>query len=164
MGALLSDTVVNEAPLEINCGADKNSGQGVGTAITLQSEAYNNKGNVSYEFYVNNEKLTNTTTNTAKWTPSKDGSYSLKFVAKDSNGKTVEKTMLYTVGEASSEKLLGDANGDGKVDVKDATLIQKYVVLMADIAPENLSVADYNKDGKIDVKDASAIQKSVLNL
>ena len=73
--------------------------------------------------------------------------------------RTVEKTMLYNVGEASSEKLLGDANGDGKVDVKDATLIQKYVVLMADIAPENLSVADYNKDGKIDVKDSSAIQK-----
>ena len=72
--------------------------------------------------------------------------------------------MLYNVGEASSEKLLGDANGDGKVDVKDATLIQKYVVLMADIAPENLSVADYNKDGKIDVKDSSAIQKSVLNV
>lgn len=163
MGALLSDTVVNEAPLEINCGADKNSGQSAGTAITLQSEAYNNKGNVSYEFYVNNEKLTNATTNTAKWTPSKDGSYSLKFVAKDSNGKTVEKTMVYTVGEASSEKLLGDANGDGKVDVKDATLIQKYVVLMADIAPENLTVADYNKDGRIDVKDASAIQRSVLN-
>ena len=59
---------------------------------------------------------------------------------------------------------MGDANGDGKVDVKDATLIQKYVVLMADIAPENLSVADYNKDGKIDVKDSSAIQKSVLNV
>ena len=71
--------------------------------------------------------------------------------------------MVYTVGEASSEKLLGDANGDGKVDVKDATLIQKYVVLMADIAPENLTVADYNKDGRIDVKDASAIQRSVLN-
>jgi hypothetical protein len=35
---------------------------------------------------------------------------------------------------------------------------------MADIAPENLSVADYNKDGKIDVKDSSAIQKSVLNV
>lgn len=164
MGALLSDTVVNEAPLEINCGADKNSGQGVGTAITLQSEAYNNKGNVSYEFYVNNEKLTNTTTNTASWTPSKDGSYSLKFVAKDSNGKTVEKTMLYNVGEASSEKLLGDTNGDGKVDVKDATLIQKYVVQKADIAQENLSVADYNKDGRIDVKDATAVQKSVLNV
>lgn len=52
----------------------------------------------------------------------------------------------------------GTANGDGKVDVKDATLIQKYVVLMADIAPENLSVADYNKDGRIDVKDSSAVQ------
>ena len=34
---------------------------------------------------------------------------------------------------------------------------------MADIAPENLTVADYNKDGRIDVKDASAIQRSVLN-
>ena len=72
--------------------------------------------------------------------------------------------MLYNVGEASSEKLLGDANGDGKVDVKDATLIQKYVVLMADIAPENLSVADYNKDGYVNVKDATDIQKTTVFL
>lgn len=72
--------------------------------------------------------------------------------------------MVYTVGEASSEKLFGDTNGDGKIDVKDATLIQKYIVQKADIAQENLSVADYNKDGRIDVKDATAIQKSVLNM
>lgn len=162
MGALLSDTVVNEAPLEINCGADKNSGQNVGTQITLTSEAYNNSGDVTYEFYVNDTKISNSTSNTAKWTPTSDGTYSLRFVAKDAKGNTATKTLRYSIGDPYSGKILGDANGDGRVDVKDATLVQKHVVKMAEISSENLAVADFNGDGKIDVKDASAIQKYVV--
>lgn len=55
-------------------------------------------------------------------------------------------------------KILGDVNGDGKVDVKDATVIQK-VYTGYDVNPFDESVADYNKDGRKDVKDAVAIQK-----
>ena len=55
-------------------------------------------------------------------------------------------------------KILGDVNGDGRVDVKDATAIQK-VFTGYDVNPFDKSVADFNKDGKMDVKDAVAIQK-----
>lgn len=55
-------------------------------------------------------------------------------------------------------KILGDVNGDGRVDVKDATAIQK-VFAGYDVNLFDKSVADFNKDGKMDVKDAVAIQK-----
>ncbi len=55
-------------------------------------------------------------------------------------------------------KILGDVNGDGRVDVKDATAIQK-VFAGYDVNSFDKSVADFNKDGKMDVKDAVAIQK-----
>ncbi|MBQ8573203.1 MAG: hypothetical protein IJ451_07045 [Ruminococcus sp.] len=55
--------------------------------------------------------------------------------------------------------VLGDVNGDDKVNVKDATLIQKSaakITVLTDV--ENLR-ADVNADMKINVKDATAIQK-----
>jgi hypothetical protein len=52
----------------------------------------------------------------------------------------------------------GNANGDGYLDIRDVTIIQKYVakiVTESDIKIEN---ADYNGDGEINVADATAIQ------
>ena len=60
--------------------------------------------------------------------------------------------------------LIGDANGDGKVNVKDATEIQKAVagLLMLD-ETEDLA-ADVDESGKVNVKDATAIQKWVAGI
>ena len=55
--------------------------------------------------------------------------------------------------------VLGDVNGDGKVNVKDATMIQKAaakIIILTDA--ENLK-ANVNGDSKVNVKDATAIQK-----
>ncbi|MDO4419442.1 MAG: dockerin type I repeat-containing protein [Ruminococcus sp.] len=55
--------------------------------------------------------------------------------------------------------VLGDVNGDDKVNIKDATLIQKSaakITVLTDV--ENLR-ADVNGDTKVNVKDATAIQK-----
>lgn len=71
---------------------------------------------------------------------------------------TVTTPTETTTNTPDPGKLLGDVNGDGKVDVKDATAIQK-VYTGYDVNPFDESVADYNKDGRNDVKDAAAIQK-----
>lgn len=57
-----------------------------------------------------------------------------------------------------SDGLLGDADLNGRVNVTDATAIQK---VSAKIEVEIFStvLADVNKDGKVNVKDATAIQK-----
>ena len=71
---------------------------------------------------------------------------------------TVTTPTETTTNTPDPGKLLGDVNGDGKVDVKDATAIQKAYTGY-DVNPFDESVADYNKDGRNDVKDAAAIQK-----
>lgn len=58
----------------------------------------------------------------------------------------------------------GDANGDGKVNVRDATLIQKYVASIVSINDINYKVCDMNLDGKVNVRDATAVQKIVAGM
>ena len=71
---------------------------------------------------------------------------------------TTKPTTATTATTATTPtELLGDVNGDGVVDVKDATLIQKYVSKMA--VTMNTKVADVNKDGQINIKDTTIIQK-----
>ena len=61
-------------------------------------------------------------------------------------------------------KPLGDANGDGKVNVKDVTYIQLYFVKLLDENRIDLSVCDVNGDGHINIKDATYIQLRLANL
>ncbi len=55
--------------------------------------------------------------------------------------------------------LVGDANGDSKINVKDATLIQKAAASLATLDDTASKCADVNSDGNVNVKDATAIQK-----
>jgi len=55
--------------------------------------------------------------------------------------------------------VIGDVNGDGKVNVKDATLIQKAAAKIIELTDEEQLRADVNADSKVNVKDATAIQK-----
>ena len=55
-----------------------------------------------------------------------------------------------------------DVNGDGKTNIADVTLLQKFVAGM-DVA-FNSAKADANKDGKISVADATYIQKTLAGL
>ena len=69
---------------------------------------------------------------------------------------------MYTKGEAV-DGLLGDADGNATVNVKDATAIQKVVAGLS-VANYDETVADADEDGKVNVKDATAIQKWVAGL
>ncbi len=60
--------------------------------------------------------------------------------------------------------ILGDANGDGKVNIKDATLIQKFAAKLIDMTDDEKLRADVNADNKNNVKDATAIQKFVAKI
>lgn len=60
--------------------------------------------------------------------------------------------------------MLGDVNMDGKLNIKDATSIQKYAAKMVEFDEVQQVLADYNSDQKINVKDATQIQKKLANL
>ena len=59
--------------------------------------------------------------------------------------------------------VIGDADSDGTVNIKDATIIQKYI---ADLDVNNFGedAADANLDGTINIKDATEIQKWIADL
>ena len=55
--------------------------------------------------------------------------------------------------------IIGDANADGKVNIKDATVIQKHIAKMETEVELETQIADCFEDGKINIKDATLIQK-----
>ena len=61
-----------------------------------------------------------------------------------------------------NERLLGDVNADGKVDLTDAQLLTNYNVGVRPVEID-LSVADINRDGKITMADANGIVNITLS-
>ena len=57
----------------------------------------------------------------------------------------------------------GDVNLDGKIDVNDVTLLQRYIAGEAVLTDDAVKVADFNKDRIIDVIDVTAIQTFIAN-
>ncbi|MGN1481059.1 dockerin type I domain-containing protein [Porcipelethomonas sp.] len=72
--------------------------------------------------------------------------------------KTLDgKVGVYKLSESESDDVLGDSNGDGIVNVRDAAFIaRKLAERKADELPAS---ADFNEDGKVNVRDAAAIAK-----
>ncbi len=62
----------------------------------------------------------------------------------------------------SPTRLYGDVDGNGKITVEDATLIQKHVVKLTTLTNEQLLVADVSENEKISVIDATMIQKYLI--
>lgn len=63
-----------------------------------------------------------------------------------------------------STHAMGDVTMDGRVDITDATLIQKMIVNLVEPTAEQSYLADYNNDGDITVVDATDIQKYIVHL
>lgn len=62
------------------------------------------------------------------------------------------------------EYTLGDVNADGKINIDDATLIQKYIAESEEFTDVQFLAADTTKDGKITVDDVTMVQKYAANL
>ncbi|MCD8025913.1 MAG: starch-binding protein, partial [Clostridiales bacterium] len=60
--------------------------------------------------------------------------------------------------------LVGDANGDGKITISDATEIQKHAAGISYLTGNNAAAADVDQSGIIDVKDATYVQYYLVDL
>ena len=70
----------------------------------------------------------------------------------------IQGTVTVGDGAAAEEKpVIGDANFDGKITVRDCAYIASCLARnKADVLPDS---ADFNEDGKVNVRDAAAIAK-----
>lgn len=64
---------------------------------------------------------------------------------------------LYAVWKMT--EIAGDANSDGKVDVRDVTAIMRYLSTYVGLAENQRNLADVNHNGWVDVGDATMIQR-----
>ena len=62
----------------------------------------------------------------------------------------------------SGKTLLGDVNFDGKITLKDCTLIKYHIVGKLALNSKQQAVADVNGDGKISLLDATEISYYIL--
>lgn len=121
-----------------------------------------------YEFsiYYNNELIETVETSTpdCAWEfDSNQWNYNVVVTGFNANGDVIAISSLFTV---TIDVLLvdcfdyyGNVDRKGDINVKDATLIQKYLANLVELEEYPLMLADVNSDGKVNIKDSTAIQK-----
>lgn len=58
--------------------------------------------------------------------------------------------------------MYGDTTCDGKINVRDASLLYKYVTDGVSLSDAQLAAADFTKNGVVDTRDAAKLYKSVV--
>ena len=71
---------------------------------------------------------------------------------------------VFTFAISEEILILGDAEMDKKVNIKDATAIQKYAAHLLEFDEDNFLCADCNNDSKVNVKDATWVQKYLAKI
>ena len=69
-----------------------------------------------------------------------------------------EQETTEQITEPQNEVLVGDADGNGRISISDATTIQQHIVESVTLTGNLAIAADVNKDGIVNIKDATAIQ------
>lgn len=112
-------------------------------------------------YYYGGEVLSNTLT-------LPKGNYYAKI--KSINNDLADTSRWWTEGDPVYFKvskdlyLIGDVDGDGEVNIMDATLVQRSVAKLTQFTEAQQSAGDTNKDGDISVVDATIIQRFVAKL
>ncbi len=95
-----------------------------------------------------------------------------KFTVKDGKltGKIAAGEVVVLYNDDEPEVLVGDLNGNGIIDVEDATILQRFLAEfkksdgspIVDVDnPREFKIADANGDKKIDIQDITTIQKII---
>lgn len=74
------------------------------------------------------------------------------------SGRMALYVKLSVQATGTPEVLLGDANLDGRVDIRDVTALQRHLSELEPLSEQALALADTNGDGKINIDDATLIQ------
>ncbi len=79
-------------------------------------------------------------------------------------GELVINNIIITGNPVDSEDIIGDADLDGIVTIKDATAIQKHLAALVSFSEKAQLLADANRDTKVSISDATEIQKFIAGL
>ncbi len=124
---------------------------------------FSTKGCMMNVYFVATQDGSASVTANMKIMQAKDNSL-LVFDYETQKGAAFELTSTLTKPATTpTVKLFGDVNGDGNINVNDASLIQMHTAKIT-LAKFDETVADVNGDGNINVNDASIVQMYSANL
>ena len=90
----------------------------------------------------------------------KEIKFNVTDAAQSYSGVTAEAT-TETIVESN---ILGDVNGDGQINITDATMVQQAVAELIELTDEQKAAADTDGDGKLSISDATMIQKYIAEI
>ena len=90
-----------------------------------------------------------------------EGRHDLLFTFDDG---ALPVTLTVTDDGSMTEKLYGDINLDGQINVVDATLLQSAAVDYVRVTDTQTALADVNGDGRVSVLDVTCVQKYIAKL
>lgn len=73
-------------------------------------------------------------------------------------------TLPPATDDENDADILGDATCDGKVNIKDATEIQKHIAGLIALTETGAKLADADANTNVNIKDATAIQKHIASI
>ena len=162
-------TVTEKDTLEVIFTPDSKAVAGGKLTVDIESmvekdeelmEAYLNES-VTYKWFYDGRLQVVTKNNTYEIKSGMVGHYIAVKVVYGSKSVASEE---FEITDATVTGLPGDVNYDGRVNVLDTTIVQKYVAGFVQLSENDLAIADVNKDGKVNVIDATQIQKFGIGL
>ncbi len=118
-------------------------------------------GTVTYKWFYDGRLQTTTKNNSYEIKNTMLGHYIAVKVVYGNKSIVSEE---FEITKASTTGLLGDVDGDGKVSIMDATVIQRHIAQLESIKEDRLPYADTDKDGKVSIIDATMIQRLIAQL
>ncbi|MEE1153636.1 MAG: type I pullulanase [Acutalibacteraceae bacterium] len=88
--------------------------------------------------------------------------YNASKVVGDTEGTYTEGTKVVEYYYAPNVVKFNDVNGDNKVSLADAIMVQKAIIGLVTLTDEQASNADINMNGQVDLADAVLIMKELL--
>ncbi len=139
-----------------------------GEDVTLSWEKTTYANNYWLDFYKDGVRIDGrTVTSPLVLTDLEPGNYTAFITANNLFGHTTSNACIFEVKDndfISPEVIVGDADGDGKISVVDATVIQRHLAEIKIFTEEQIVRADTYKDGKITILDATQIQRFLAEI
>jgi len=109
---------------------------------------------VLYTWSFGDNSTTSTTAPSIHHAYSQKGNYTVTLTVIDASGKIDSLTRTIAISS-----LIGDLNGDGKVDMRDIAIVAKAFNTIPGDQNWN-PIADLNGDGRVDMKDIAIVAKA----
>ena len=127
--------------------------------VSAMIQDFITENNLSADTYIDSDTPEEVTVNVYDWQKEKETVEPIKQFMKENN--IDESCVVFMIFEGQ-EPILGDANGDGTLNIRDCAKIAQFAA--QDKADSLLDTADYNQDGEKNVRDGAAIAKKLAKV